>query len=142
MRVKYLQGTGAAAVNQVVSSKSTVVQGGALGVTTTMRANGGFQDGVAMMDMNGDGWIPDIIAGVLFNTPIHLVDWWKIYKEHRLLTGSDNASEAWGYGGNPVASLFRYYLFNIWRKQVFNTEPTDFLVGPILHFRQCTEEYG
>ncbi len=36
---EYLQGTGAAAVSQVVSSKSTVVQGGALGITHN-NANG------------------------------------------------------------------------------------------------------
>ena len=53
--------TGAAAVSQVMSSKSTVVQGGALGITHN-NANGSSKTEVAMMDMNGDGF-PDIIAG-------------------------------------------------------------------------------
>ena len=45
-----LQGTGAAAVSQVVSSKSTVVQGGARGITHN-NANGSSKTEVAMMDI-------------------------------------------------------------------------------------------
>mgnify|MGYP000106946072 FL=1 len=100
---EYLQGTGAAAVNQVVSSKSTVVQGGALGITHN-NANGSSKTEVAMMDMNGDGF-PDIIAGGSIqytNSQGGLSG--EIYKGIGA-NNSDNASEAWGYGGNPVASV-------------------------------------
>ena len=100
---EYLQGTGAAAVSQVVSSKSTVVQGGALGITHN-NANGSSKTEVAMMDMNGDGF-PDIIAGGSIqytNSQGGLSG--EIYKGIGA-NNSDNASEAWGYGGNPVASV-------------------------------------
>jgi hypothetical protein len=100
---EYLQGTGAAAVSQVVSSKSTVVQGGALGITHN-NANGSSKTEVAMMDMNGDGF-PDIIAGGTIqytNSQGGLSG--EIYKGIGA-NNSDNASEAWGYGGNPVASV-------------------------------------
>ena len=100
---EYLQGTGAAAVSQVVSSKSTVVQGGALGITHN-NANGSSKTEVAMMDMNGDGF-PDIIAGGSIqytNSQGGLSG--EIYKGIGS-NNSDNASEAWGYGGNPVASV-------------------------------------
>ncbi len=100
---EYLQGTGAAAVSQVVSSKSTVVQGGARGITHN-NANGSSKTEVAMMDMNGDGF-PDIIAGGTIqytNSQGGLSG--EIYKGIGA-NNSDNASEAWGYGGNPVASV-------------------------------------
>ena len=100
---EYLQGTGAAAVSQVVSSKSTVVQGGARGITHN-NANGSTKTEVAMMDMNGDGF-PDIIAGGTIqytNSQGGLSG--EIYKGIGA-NNSDNASEAWGYGGNPVASV-------------------------------------
>ena len=58
---EHLQGTGAAAVTQVSSSKSTVMQSGAMGITYS-DANGSGKTEVTMMDMNGDGY-PDIIAG-------------------------------------------------------------------------------
>lgn len=57
----HLQGTGAAAVTQVATNKSTVVQAGSMGITYS-KANGGATTEVTMMDMNGDGY-PDIIAG-------------------------------------------------------------------------------
>lgn len=100
---EYLQGTGAAAVSQVVSSKSTVVQGGALGITHN-NANGSSKTEVAMMDMNGDGF-PDIIAGGTIqytNSQGGLSG--EIYKGIGV-NNSDNASQAWGYGGNPIPSV-------------------------------------
>ena len=100
---EYLQGTGAAAVSQVVSSKSTVVQGGAFGITHN-DAKGSSKTEVAMMDMNGDGF-PDIIAGGTIqytNSQGGLSG--EIYKGIGS-NNSDNASQAWGYGGNPVASV-------------------------------------
>lgn len=57
-----------------------------------------------MMDMNGDGF-PDIIAGGSIqytNSQGGLSG--EIYKGIGA-NNSDNASEAWGYGGNPVASV-------------------------------------
>ena len=57
-----------------------------------------------MMDMNGDGF-PDIIAGGTIqytNSQGGLSG--EIYKGIGA-NNSDNASEAWGYGGNPVASV-------------------------------------
>ena len=100
---EHLQGTGAAAVTQVVSSKSTVVQGGALGITHN-DANGSAKTEVTMMDMNGDGF-PDIIAGgtIQYTNSLGGLSG-EIYKGIGS-NNSDNASQAWGYGGNPVASV-------------------------------------
>lgn len=100
---EHLQGTGAAAVTQVVSSKSTVVQGGALGITHN-DASGSAKTEVTMMDMNGDGF-PDIIAGGTIqytNSQGGLSG--EIYKGIGS-NNSDNASQAWGYGGNPISSV-------------------------------------
>ncbi|RGS07623.1 type IV secretion protein Rhs, partial [Segatella copri] len=99
---EYLQGTGAAAVSQVMSSKSTVVQGGALGITHN-DASGSAKTEVTMMDMNGDGF-PDIIAGgtIQYTNSLGGLSG-EIYKGIGS-SNSDNASQAWGYGGNPVAS--------------------------------------
>ena len=108
---EYLQGTGAAAVSQVVSSKSTVVQGGALGITTTMQ--------MAVPRRKLPWWIwmvTDSLTSllvVLSNTPIHKVDWVEKSTKGIGANNSDNASEAWGYGGNPVASvsdITKFYL--------------------------------
>ena len=80
----------------MVSSKSTVVQGGALGITHN-NANGSSKTEVAMMDMNGDGF-PDIIAGGTIqytNSQGGLSG--EIYKGIGA-NNSDNASQAWGYG--------------------------------------------
>ena len=79
------------------------MQGGALGITHN-NANGSSKTEVAMMDMNGDGF-PDIIAGGTIqytNSQGGLSG--EIYKGIGA-NNSDNASEAWGYGGNPVASV-------------------------------------
>ena len=119
---EYLQGTGAAAVSQVVSSKSTVVQGGALGITHN-NANGSAKTEVAMMDMNGDGSRTSLLV-VLSNTPTHKVDLsGEIYKGIGA-NNSDNASEAWGYGGNPVASV---------------SQITNLAKGVKAVFEQCTD---
>ena len=56
-----LQGTGATAVTLVSTSKSTVKQGGSMGITYN-EAGGTSTTDVTMTDMNGDGY-PDIIAG-------------------------------------------------------------------------------
>ncbi|MGN1254236.1 MAG: toxin TcdB middle/N-terminal domain-containing protein, partial [Prevotella sp.] len=98
-----LQGTGAAAVSQVMTSKSTVVQGGAMGITHN-DAKGSARTEVTMMDMNGDGY-PDIIAGgsvQYTNTQGGLSG--EVYRGVGS-NNSDNASQSWGYGGNPVASV-------------------------------------
>ncbi|RHP59621.1 SpvB/TcaC N-terminal domain-containing protein, partial [Bacteroides sp. OF04-15BH] len=100
---EHLQGTGAAAVTQVVSSKSTVVQGGALGITHN-DASGSAKTEVTMMDMNGDGF-PDIIAGgtIQYTNSLGGLSG-EIYKGIGS-NNSDNASQAWGYGGNPISSV-------------------------------------
>jgi len=85
-----------------MSSKSTVVQGGALGITHN-DASGSAKTEVTMMDMNGDGF-PDIIAGgtIQYTNSLGGLSG-EIYKGIGS-SNSDNASQAWGYGGNPVAS--------------------------------------
>ena len=98
-----LQGTGAAAVTQVATSKSTVKQGGSMGVTYN-DADGNAETEVAMMDMNGDGF-PDIIAG---GTIQYTNSQGGLSGEKYNGIGnsySDNASQAWGGGGNPVSSV-------------------------------------
>lgn len=98
-----LQGTGAAAVTQVVSNKSNVVQSGALGITHN-DANGNATTEVTMMDMNGDGY-PDIVAGgtIQYTNTLGGLSGEKLGGIGTITT--DNESDAWGYGGNPVASV-------------------------------------
>jgi RHS repeat-associated protein len=98
-----LQGTGAAAVTQVVSNKSNVIQSGALGITHN-DANGNATTEVTMMDMNGDGY-PDIVAGgtIQYTNTLGGLSGEKLGGIGTITT--DNESDAWGYGGNPVASV-------------------------------------
>ena len=98
-----LQGTGAAAVTQVMSNKSTVVQSGTLGITHN-DANGNATAEVTMMDMNGDGY-PDIVAGgtIQYTNTLGGLSGEKLGGIGTITT--DNESDAWGYGGNPVASV-------------------------------------
>lgn len=98
-----LQGTGAAAVTQVASNKSNVTQGGAMGITYN-DADGNATTEVTMMDMNGDGY-PDIVAGgtIQYTNTLGGLSGEKLGGIGN--TTTDNASESWGYGGNPVASV-------------------------------------
>uniref|UniRef100_UPI003F6734E3 toxin TcdB middle/N-terminal domain-containing protein n=1 Tax=Duncaniella muris TaxID=2094150 RepID=UPI003F6734E3 len=100
---EHLQGTGAAAVTQVSSSKSTVTQSGAMGITYS-DANGSGKTEVTMMDMNGDGY-PDIIAGgtIQYTNSMGGLSGEKYAGIGT--TSSDNESQSWGYGGSPVASV-------------------------------------
>ena len=100
---EHLQGTGAAAVTQVSSSKSTVMQSGAMGITYS-DANGSGKTEVTMMDMNGDGY-PDIIAGgtIQYTNSMGGLSGEKYAGIGT--TSSDNESQSWGYGGSPVASV-------------------------------------
>ena len=100
---EYLQGTGAAAVTQISSSKSTVQQSGALGITLS-DAEGDAKTEVTMMDMNGDGY-PDIIAGGTIQYTNSLGG---LSGEKYVGIGnnrSENESKTWGAGGAPVASV-------------------------------------
>ena len=97
-----LQGTGATAVTLVSTSKSTVKQGGSMGITYN-EAGGTSTTDVTMTDMNGDGY-PDIIAGGTIqytNTQGGLSG--EKYGGMGKTTGT-HSSKAWGAGGNPVAS--------------------------------------
>lgn len=98
-----LQGTGAAAVTQVASNKSNVAQGGAMGITYN-DADGNATTEVTMMDMNGDGY-PDIVAGgtIQYTNTLGGLSGEKLGGIGN--TTTDNESESWGYGGNPVASV-------------------------------------
>ena len=98
-----LQGTGAAAVTQVASNKSNVTQGGAMGITYN-DADGNATTEVTMMDMNGDGY-PDIVAGgtIQYTNTMGGLSGEKLGGIGN--TTTDNESESWGYGGNPVASV-------------------------------------
>ena len=98
-----LQGTGAAAVTQVASNKSNVTQGGAMGITYN-DADGNATTEVTMMDMNGDGY-PDIVAGgtIQYTNTLGGLSGEKLGGVGN--TTTDNASQSWGYGGNPVASV-------------------------------------
>ena len=98
-----LQGTGAAAVTQVASNKSNVAQSGAMGITYN-DADGNATTEVTMMDMNGDGY-PDIVAGgtIQYTNTLGGLSGEKLGGIGN--TTTDNASESWGYGGNPVASV-------------------------------------
>lgn len=98
-----LQGTGAAAVTQVMSNKSNVVQSGALGITYN-DANGNATAEVTMMDMNGDGY-PDIVAGgtIQYTNTLGGLSGEKLGGIGTSTT--KNESDAWGYGGHPVASV-------------------------------------
>ena len=103
MAGEHLQGTGAAAVTQVSSSKSTVTQSGGMGITYS-DANGSAKTEVTMMDMNGDGY-PDIIAGGTIQYTNSLGGLSGEKYAGIGTTSSDNESQSWGYGGNPVASV-------------------------------------
>ena len=97
-----LQGTGATAVTLVSTSKSTVKQGGSMGITYN-EAGGTSTTDVTMTDMNGDGY-PDIIAGGTIqytNTQGGLSG--EKYSGMGKTTGK-HSSKAWGAGGKPVAS--------------------------------------
>ena len=97
-----LQGTGASAVTLVSTSKSTVKQGGSMGITYN-EAGGTSTTDVTMTDMNGDGY-PDIIAGGTIqytNTQGGLSG--EKYGGMGKTTGK-HSSKAWGAGGKPVAS--------------------------------------
>ena len=97
-----LQGTGATAVTLVSTSKSTVKQGGSMGITYN-EAGGTSTTDVTMTDMNGDGY-PDIIAGGTIqytNTQGGLSG--EKYGGMGKTTGK-HSSKAWGAGGKPVAS--------------------------------------
>ena len=98
-----LQGTGAAAVTQVATSKSSVTQGGAMGFTVNT-AEGNATTDVTMMDMNGDGY-PDIVAGgvVQYTNSQGDISGEKSQKLEKI--SSENSSSSKGYGGNPVASV-------------------------------------
>ena len=98
-----LQGTGAAAVTQVATSKSSVTQGGAMGFTVNT-AEGNATTDVTMMDMNGDGY-PDIVAGgvVQYTNSQGGISGEKSQKLEKI--SSENSSSSKGYGGNPVASV-------------------------------------
>ena len=98
-----LQGTGAAAVTQVASNKSNVTQSGGMGITYN-DADGNTTTEVTMMDMNGDGY-PDIVAGgtIQYTNTLGGLSGEKLGGIGN--TTTDNASESWGYGGNPVASV-------------------------------------
>ena len=99
-----LQGTGAMAVTQVSENKSTDTQSGAMGITYN-DAKGHMKSLVSMMDMNGDGY-PDVIAG---NTIQYTNSQGGMSGEKYNGIGnasySNNASYAWGYGGNPISSV-------------------------------------
>ena len=97
-----LQGTGATAVTLVSTSKSTVKQGGSMGITYN-EAGGTSTTDVTMTDMNGDGY-PDIIAGGTIqytNTQGGLSG--EKYGGMGKTTGK-HSSKAWGAGGKPAAS--------------------------------------
>ena len=98
-----LQGTGAAAVTQVATSKSSVTQGGAMGFTVNT-AEGNATTDVTMMDMNGDGY-PDIVAGgvVQYTNSQGGISGEKSQELEKI--SSENSSSSKGYGGNPVASV-------------------------------------
>ena len=57
-----------------------------------------------MMDMNGDGY-PDIVAGgtIQYTNTLGGLSGEKLGGIGTITT--DNESDAWGYGGNPVASV-------------------------------------
>ncbi len=93
------------------------------------------------MDMNGDGF-PDIIAGGTIqytNSQGGLSG--EIYKGIGS-NNSDNASQAWGYGGNPVASVSGITNLNLRKGKASILNQQSCMVGSILHFWQCAKEYG
>ena len=122
-----LQGTGAAAVTQVASNKSNVTQGGAMGITYN-DADGSATTEVTMMDMNGDGY-PDIVAGgkIQYTNTLGGLSGEKLGGVGN--TTTDNASQSWGYGGNPVASVSNIVNTIKYGEKALNMQMTSWLAN-------------
>ena len=127
-----LQGTGAAAATQVATNMSDVNQEGGMGITYN-DAYGNATTEVTMMDMNGDGY-PDIIAGgtIQYTNTMGGLSGEKLGGVGNTTTG--NASESWGYGGNPVASVSNIVNTIKYGEKALDMEMTSWLANFSISF--------
>ena len=99
-----LQGTGAAAVNQISKSSSIVDQEGFLSLLTLNQASGDAEAQQTMLDMNGDGF-PDVVSygSIQYTNTLGGLSG----EKYRNIGNekSSNSSHFAGIGDNPISSI-------------------------------------